>query len=383
MVSRRVQVGRRAGTRGPAEGPEDERFLREQIITYLGNKRALLPLLGEGIAHVRRRLGGRKLRTLDLFSGSGIVARYLKRHSAHLIANDLEAYSRVCNECHLRNRSEVRARDVARRIRELRHRIREEWAPGFLTELYAPRREDRITAADRCFYTRENATFLDTAARVLAQLDAEERPLYLAPLLAAASVHANTAGVFKGFYKDAQGRGQFGGRGRNALGRILGRIDLAAPVLSRFECGTEVFQEDANRLVDRLPEVDLAYLDPPYNQHPYGSNYFMLNLLVDYRRPREVSRVSGIPADWNRSRYNRRQEAEEALFGLIAATRARFILLSYNSEGFIPPARCVSRLRRLGRLTMLSSPHPAFRGSRNLHARPLQVTEHLFLLERR
>ena len=32
-------------------------------------------------------------------------------------------------------------------------------------------------------------------------------------------------------------------------------------------------------------DLDLAYFDPPYNQHPYGSNYFMLNLLVHYRRP--------------------------------------------------------------------------------------------------
>ena len=38
-----------------------------------------------------------------------------------------------------------------------------------------------------------------------------------------------------------------------------------------------------------LPPLDLVYLDPPYNQHPYGSNYFMLNLLVDYRAPLKPS----------------------------------------------------------------------------------------------
>lgn len=374
---------RRGPTAAAEEPPEDEAFLSRQIITYLGNKRALLPLLGEAVGRVQQRLGRKKLRTLDLFSGSGIVARWLKQHSSHLIANDLEAYSRVCNQCHLRNRSTVDRRRVARQLASLRRRIARERAPGFLTELYAPRQEKRITSADRCFYTRENATFLDTAARILGELDEGERPLFLAPLLAAASVHANTAGVFKGFYKDASGRGQFGGRGRHALSRILGRITLEAPVLSRFDCDTEVFQEDANTLVGRLPEVDLAYLDPPYNQHPYGSNYFMLNLLVDYRRPEMVSRVSGIPTDWNRSRYNRRPEAEDALFSLIDAIRARFILLSYNSEGFIPPARFPARLRRRGRLTELAASHPVFRGSRNLHARPRHVTEHLYLLEKR
>jgi adenine-specific DNA-methyltransferase len=105
------------------------------------------------------------------------------------------------------------------------------------------------------------------------------KDLLLGPLLSEASVHANTAGVFKGFYKNRHtGVGQFGGSGSDALTRILGRIVLEVPVLSLFECEYEVFQEDANALVHKLRGLDLAYIDPPYNQHPYGSNYFMLNL---------------------------------------------------------------------------------------------------------
>jgi len=50
--------------------------------------------------------------------------------------------------------------------------------------------------------------------------------------------------------------------------------------------------------------VDLIYLDPPYNQHPYGSNYFMLNLICTNERPHTLSKVSGIPGDWNKSQYN-------------------------------------------------------------------------------
>ena len=59
--------------------------------------------------------------------------------------------------------------------------------------------------------------------------------------------------------------------------------------------------------MEQLPPVDVAYLDPPYNQHPYGSNYFMLNLLASGREPaaEELSQVSGIPKNWNRSHYNK------------------------------------------------------------------------------
>ena len=49
---------------------------------------------------------------------------------------------------------------------------------------------------------------------------------------------------------------------------------------------------DAARQLELLDLV--LILDPPYNQHPYGSNYFMLNLICDYREPVEISAVSAI-----------------------------------------------------------------------------------------
>ncbi|MFM1768411.1 MAG: hypothetical protein RJA22_940 [Verrucomicrobiota bacterium] len=374
---------RRPPAPAPTEPPpEDEAYLTSQILTYLGNKRALLPFLGDALAVIKARLGRPRLRCLDLFSGSGIVARYLKRHAELLLANDLEAYSRTCNQCYLANASYVDFPALQDLANHLRQRLRRQLRPGFLAELYAPADPRRIQPGERCFYTRRNAMFLDTARQEIARLPAPLQPFLLAPLLARASIHANTAGVFKGFYKNARGLGQFGGSGRDALPRILGNIDLDLPVLSRFECDHAVHQEDANTLVRRLPDLDLAYLDPPYNQHPYGSNYFMLNLLVEYRRPERLSRTSGIPADWRRSPYNRRAEAEPALLDLVDHCPARFILLSYNSEGFLPQPRLVAALRRRGRLQVLQRPYQAFRGSRNLHGRPLRVTEFLYLLER-
>ncbi|MCK9334902.1 MAG: DNA adenine methylase, partial [Candidatus Cloacimonetes bacterium] len=76
---------------------ENPAYLSEQLITYLGNKRKLLNFIGAGVGVVKQKLGKDKLSCLDLFSGSGIVARYLKQHSSLLIVNDLEAYSKVIN----------------------------------------------------------------------------------------------------------------------------------------------------------------------------------------------------------------------------------------------------------------------------------------------
>lgn len=365
------------------ENEEAPGYLAEQIITYIGNKRSLLPFIGKGVDRVRGRLGGRKIDSLDLFSGSGVVSRYLKRHSKKLYANDMEAYSRVANQCYLTNRSTVDLAALSEARRLLREKIKKHPSPGFITEMYAPKDENNITQADRCFYTRKNAIFLDTAASILSAEPEPFRSLLLGPLLSRASVHANTSGVFKGFYKNKEGIGQFGGSGKDALTRITGEIDIDAPLFSNFECEWEVHQSDANQLVNQLKEVDLAYLDPPYNQHPYGSNYFMLNLLVDYKRPAEVSNVSGIPVDWRRSRYNARPEAEAALFELVRALQAKFVLISYNSEGFVSYDSFTSTLEKLGELSVLETTYNTFRGSRNLRDRPIHLKEYLFLLEKK
>ena len=361
---------------------EDPRFLTEQIVTYLGNKRSLLHFLGTGLEQVKKRLGKERLKAGDLFSGSGIVARFLKQHSEDLIVNDLEEYSRVVNTCYLSNAEEVENLELDRHYRRLLRYMETHESPGFITELYAPRNPDCITADDRVFYTRRNAVYLDTARQTISLLPAEVRPYFIAPLLAEASVHTNTSGVFKGFYKDRNGIGKFGGTGGNALSRILGEISLPFPVFSRFDCRYSIHCRDANELAAELPEMDVVYLDPPYNQHPYGSNYFMLNLLSSYDKPEENSRVSGIPADWKRSTYNSRQHAPEALFRLLEDCPAKFILLSYSSEGFINYEEMTGFLGRLGHTVTLETPYAAFRGSRNFRNRPQNVTEFLFLVER-
>ncbi len=363
---------------------EDEEFLTQQLITYIGNKRSLLAFIGNGVDIVRKRLNKNRITSFDVFSGSGVVSRYLKKYSEKIITNDLEDYAFIINKCYLSNKSEVDFDLLEHWMKWLQAELTEDnLKEGFIRELYSPKDVNNINFGERCFYTPRNAMYIDTARQLIEKIPEAIRHYFLAPLLAEASVHANTSGVFKGFYKNSEtGKGQFGGNNKDALVRILGNIELKYPVFSRFDSEVEIYQEDSNIVAGLVDEVDVAYLDPPYNQHPYGSNYFMLNLIVNYVRPNSISEVSGIPDNWRRSAYNKKTQAYKALSDLVEKIKAKYLLISFNSEGFISLDEMLEILKHIGKTIVLETKYNTFRGSRNLSNRNIHVKEFLYLVEK-
>lgn len=368
---------------------ENESYLTDQIITYLGNKRTLLKGIGNAALEVSKKLGKEKLITFDGFSGSGIVARYLKQFSSTVYANDLEHYSYVINSCYLANPSLKTKKEVTKIIRDLNTRASKltdsKHGDGIIRSLYSPKDANTIKKGERTFYTPENARKLDFLAQEVQSLEPELRPFIYGPLLYAASVNVNTSGIFKGFHKNKAGYGQYGGENQVALSRILKPIILQEPVFSNFYTDFEVYQDDTTSVAQRLhsqEEIDFTYLDPPYNQHPYGSNYFMLNLLLEYKMPEKISKVSGIVEGWNRSAYNKKAEVLNALEGLVGSLNSKFIAIAYNNEGFVSHNDFLSSLAKHGTVKVEETKYPAFRGSRNLGSRETYVTELIYLLEK-
>lgn len=362
---------------------EDINYLSNQLITYIGNKRSLLKHINKAIIQVKKRTGKSHLRVFDAFSGSGIVSRFMKAHASYLACNDFEDYAASVSRCYLQNRSSVDINSISKIVDELNNRVDELFPKGFIEQLYSPKDESSITSNDRVFYTKDNARRLDNYRRMIEDYPLKYRDSLLGPLLSKASIHSNTSGVFKGFYKNRiTGIGQFGGTNSNALSRIKGQITLEPLVLSQFECDYEVFHDDTNKIASQIKKLDLTYIDPPYNQHPYGSNYFMLNLLLHYKEPINISRISGIPKDWKRSGYNVRTKSKELFNDLLHTIDTHFFLISFNNEGFIHPDEMRTMLRQIGSVDEFEIRYNTFRGSRNLRNRNIYVTEQLFLVER-
>ena len=363
---------------------ESEDYLTKQILTYIGNKRSLLNFIAKGVCLVQQKLGKDKINIFDVFSGSGIVSRFFKQFADTLFVNDLEKYSQIINECYLANTADINLSELQSIHGYLLDTISTQpLIEGFVTELYAPKNDDNIQKGERVFYTRRNAMYIDTMRQLIDGVDRHLQQFFLAPLLSQASVHSNTSGMFKGFHKNPQtGIGQFGGGNQDALSRIKGDIELPFPVFSNFQCNSVIYNGDANVIIKTAPEVDLAYLDPPYNQHPYGSNYFMLNLILANKRPEAISKISGIAEGWNRSSYNKKQFAYDALTDLVTNIKARYVLISFNSEGYISLDEMKTMLNKIGKVEVLETNYNTFRGCRNFENRSIHVTEYLYLLEK-
>jgi len=365
---------------------EHNKFVYQTMLTCIGNKRKLVSNIRSIIDDIRILLSKEKLNIVDGFAGSSVVSRELTYISDNLYTNDMELYSYLMAYCYLVNPSVSQKERISNHI-QIMNEIAEigPYYEGIICKLYAPKDSKSIKEGERCFYTRENALIIDTLRKYISEKVEEDIKNYcLVPLLNKASINTNTAGVFKGFYKK-DNIGWFGGQGEFALSRITKPIRLDIPVWNPSSYNAFPSNKDINVLVDELPNnIDVMYLDPPYNQHPYGSNYFMLNVIAKNEEPIEISNVSGIPTNWNKSNYNNHKTAVDSMKKLMSSglSKSTYLLISYNNEGIITDSDWKTLFEPYN-VKKYEIKYDTYKGSRNLKDRSDKVIEIMYLVSKK
>lgn len=357
-------------------------YIFNQLIPYIGNKRKLLGLIADAL----RTTGSKRPATfLDLFSGSGVVSRLAKTLHYQVISNDWEPYAEAINTCYISCNTAPPFASLGGLERTIQ--ILNELEPrcDWVTEHLCPRDDAHYDAAtDRLFYMRKNGMRIDAIRHQISQWSAaglinpHEEACLLAPLLYQACYTSNTSGVFKGFHNG------WGGQTATALYRITADLRLAPPVFYDNGMENTVLCNDAQEVAHQLSdiEVDVAYLDPPYNQHPYGSNYHVLNSIRLWDKP-AISKCitqgnkSAIRSDWRtkrRSAYNYKSEAAQAYRQLVHSLNARFILTSYSTDGMIPLADLLRANAEKGAVSIMLQAYKRYRvSSQRFSQKPLNV----------
>lgn len=278
------------------------------MIKYLGSKRRLVPVLGEMFDAADARVA------LDLFTGTTRVAQEFKRRGGIVTALDVARYSEVFARCYVA--TDAGTVDHAALAAALDALDALDGEPGYFTETFC--------TASR-YLRPENGARVDAIRSAIEREhpDSPLHPILLTSLVEAADRVDSTVGVQMAYLKAWAPR---------AANRLTLRVPelLAGPGTAR--------RGDAVALAGKLGSFDLAYLDPPYNQHRYFTNYHVWETLVAGDEPEHYGvackRVDARD-DATKSPFNRKREMPDALRACLDGVDARVVILSYNDESWI------------------------------------------------
>jgi adenine-specific DNA-methyltransferase len=278
------------------------------VIKYLGSKRRLVPVLAEICAASGARTA------LDLFTGTTRVAQAFKSQGVEVTAVDTARYAHVFAQCYIE--TDAAAVDMTALTAAVSHLNELGGKPGYVHDTFS--KEAR-------FFQPFNAARIDAARDVIAR-DYAESPLYpilLTSLIEAADRVDSTTGVQMAYVK------QWAPRSANPLTL---RVPELLPGRGHAVLG------DALAVASGLGAFDLAYLDPPYNQHRYFTNYHVWETLVawDAPEPYGVARKRIDARDpATRSAFNSKRTMPDALRSVVSGVDCELLVLSYNDESWL------------------------------------------------
>ncbi len=298
------------------------------MIKYLGSKRRLVPAL----TAVREIC--RATTVLDLFTGTTRVAQAWRAAGATVTAVDSARYAEVLAHTYVATElTPTRRRELDDALADLTATAP---AAGYVTEVFCrtaryfqPHNGERIDAMRTAIAERYAGTWLE--------------PVLLTSLLEAADRVDSTTGVQMAYLK-------------GWAARASKTLELRAPIIPDGPAG-EARRGDACELTAQLAPVELAYLDPPYNQHRYTANYHVWETIVMWDAPAHYG-VACKRADLRdrdeRSAFNDRARMPGALRNCVNGVQADVVVVSYNNEAWVSLDELVEMCAARGAVTVLS-----------------------------
>jgi adenine-specific DNA-methyltransferase len=289
------------------------------MIKYIGSKRKLVGELLRLVAALPR-----VETVLDLFSGTARVASALREQRYVVTANDHNRYAFTLASCYVAAEAGRYAAEAQRRIDVLN---KLPGVPGYFT---------RTFCEEARYFQPKNGARIDAIREAIAAqaLEAELEAILLVSLMEAADRVDSTVGLQMAYLK------QWAARAHNEL-------ELRLPELSAAPPGRALMLEAAE--CARTGRYDVVYLDPPYNQHKYLNNYHVWESLVRWDKP-EVYGIARKRVDCQSydSAFNSRRRIHGALRELVDTLDARYLIVSFNNEGYVSEAEMREILGRRG-----------------------------------
>lgn len=303
------------------------------MIKYIGSKRLLVPRIVELV----RRLPAVES-VLDLFSGTSRVGHALKAAGYRVTANDHTRYAHTLAQCYVaadRRLLATRAEAVLAELSHLPGRA------GYFTKTFCE---------DARYLQPHNGERIDAMRERIAELALEPvlEAVVLTSLMEAADRVDSTCGLQMAYLK------KWAARSHNAL-------ELRLPALLAGAGSAWCLEAD---VAAGTAAFDLVYLDPPYNQHRYLGNYHVWESLVRWDKPAVYGTANKrIDCKMYKSAFNSKKQIHGALSKTLAAIDARYVLVSFNNEGYLGYDELLALLATRGEVASLEVDYKRYVGA--------------------
>ncbi len=313
-------------------------------MNYIGSKQSLLDFLETTIEEFTGYKEGDGFVFGDLFAGTGVVGQRYKEKGHSVISNDIQYYSYVLNKHYIEN------------IPELDDSLLEYFnnlnpVKGFIYNNYC-----EGSGSGRNYFTNENGMKCDAVRIELERLYRAGEIndnlyfYYMASLINSIDKYANTASVYGAFLKHIKKPAQ-----KEFMLELL-------PV-GNGNIG-KVYNEDINELIKKVGG-DVLYIDPPYNNRQYCSNYHVLETIAKYDTPK-LRGVTGLRDEtYQKSKYCSKRTVIDIFEDLIKNADFKYIILSYNNEGLMDLKTIKDIMSKYGEYDFFTKEYRRFKADRD------------------
>ena len=344
-------------------------------VRIIGSKYKML----ESIMSIIQKDGITGKTFFDVFCGGTSVGRFFKRKFL-ITSNDILYFSYVFQKALINLNSypnfeglnfiAIENKENEERVSKVLEYLNSiKGSKGFIYQHYTP--ASKISdGVERMYFSEFNGEKIDAVRMKIEEwfknnnINENEYFYLIASLLLAVQKIANISGTYGTYNKiwDA--------RAKKTL-----KLQLIEIIDSKFE--HKAFNDDSLTLLDKI-DCDIAYVDPPYNNRQYISNYHILETIAKYDNP-TINGKSGI-RNYNgeKSTFCSNKTAKRDLLKLLSGLRAKYIILSYSSEGLLSKNEIKDIYEKIGLEYIKIHEFPYRRFKSNENTKHNEVMEYIF-----
>ena len=324
----------------------------------------------------------------DFFSGTTSVARYYKKLGYRVFSSDFLYLSFCLQKAYIENNREplfgrllptllsVRCASFFASPLEQVVAYLNTISPvkGFIYKNYTP---EGTAALDRprMYFSSENGKVIDAIRIQIEKWKIEdlitdsEYYILLACLIETVSFYANVAGVYAAFQKKWDPR-------------AVKPLTLRPIEIIENDRDNKVYNANSLDLVPDI-DVDILYVDPPYNGRQYLPNYHLLETIAKYDAP-SIHGVTGMrDYESKKSSFCNAKTALQGIDYIASSAKYKYLVLSYNSEGIMGKADIMSTLSKYGTVKLEEFEYLRFKSNNNGLAKTQKhVFEQLYILKK-